>query len=281
MDVAINSNGLLKSINTKANSQIPAILLEMTEIGKSVVKLGTQVDKSTYFELDVDPDELKDVDNETRNQIIDLFALENTIKELKLRIDKETVASEKERLVKDLENTNKSKQRIEAKIGEPSLKLIKKYEAIYGINAIFIQWKGAKIAPQTDHEEFSGIYYRPIMPCQIYIKTKDYVVDTIVYLPNKSPLMKFEVTRPAFVEKVSNMTFDNGVLTGIHINKPSELLAGLKIPSDILKSIAGMPLELLQFRVNYAEAYNNLLRAQIQEIQNKQNLLQLQQQRSE
>jgi hypothetical protein len=68
------------------------------------------------------------------------------------------------------------------------------------------------------------------------------------------------------------LTFDNGVLTGIHINKPSERLAGLKLPSDILKSIAGLPLDLLKVKVESAEQYNRYLEAQIQEIMKKQTL---------
>ena len=123
-----------------------------------------------------------------------------------------------------------------------------------------------------------SVYYRPLLPCILKVRFFDTLYEKIIYLPNKSPIIAFDITRPAFTKKVTKLTFANGVLTEVYLNKPSELLAGLKIPTEIIKAVAGMPLELLQFRVNYAEEYNKLLQAQINEINNRQQLMQLQQQ---
>jgi hypothetical protein len=270
VDIQIDNLGLLKSINTKTKSQIPSILLEVTEIAKSALKLTTKLAGSKNYELTIDPAELALFDTKTKNKYLELPELTSRIKDLdsKYRGGDKSVKAELDKL--------KLRQlKINSEIPPELLNKVNKYEK-YNISEIFLVCD-AQFKPQTDHDEFPGFYYRPMLPYELFIKTtEEEIIDTIIYLPNFSPLMKFAITRPAFVEKITNLTFDKGVLTGIHINKPSELLAGLKIPSDILKSVAGLPLELLQFRVNYDQEYNNLLKAQIQEIQNKQQLMQLQ-----
>jgi hypothetical protein len=99
-----------------------------------------------------------------------------------------------------------------------------------------------------------------------------YVFSRTVLLPNEAPLMTLDITRPAFIRKVINLTFTNGILTEVHINKPSEILAGLKIPLDIVKAIAAIPKELLTFKVEYSQEYNKYLQEQINEIKKKQEI---------
>jgi hypothetical protein len=81
------------------------------------------------------------------------------------------------------------------------------------------------------------------------------------------------ITRAAFVRKVTNLTFDSGVLTEIHIEKPSEALAFMEIPLTIAKAILSVPAELIQLKINYSSRDKELHDARKAELEAKQALL--------
>jgi len=80
------------------------------------------------------------------------------------------------------------------------------------------------------------------------------------------PLKTFVVdnSRTAFVSKTVKMTVSDGVLTGIDVDKPSELLAAITIPVEVLKVIASIPGELLTIKVNQISNEKNLSSAQVE-----------------
>ena len=121
-----------------------------------------------------------------------------------------------------------------------------------------------------------GVKYRPLLPYRLEIQFPDNFFVQNIYLPNEAPIISMELTRPAFADRVTSLTFENGVLTQADLTRPSEALAFMKLPVDLVKAIAGLPLELLQFRVQNIQQYNALLQAQIDEIKNKQMLMELQ-----
>ena len=92
-------------------------------------------------------------------------------------------------------------------------------------------------------------------------------------LPDRTRIGNIAVTRAAFVNKVTKLTFDNGVLTKFDINKPSESIAAIQIPIDIAKSIISIPGEILKLRLDYSTASKQVLDAQKNELQAKQDLI--------
>lgn len=58
---------------------------------------------------------------------------------------------------------------------------------------------------------------------------------------NTRQVSSFDVRRAACVKKVTDLTFENGVLTKADITKPSEILGCISIPASILKAIVGFP----------------------------------------
>src|SRR5262249_17499160 len=86
-------------------------------------------------------------------------------------------------------------------------------------------------------------------------------------------------SRGVFVTKRVDFAVVDGVLTGIEVDKPSEVLAVLQLPVDILKAIASIPGEILSVKVKQLSdekgltaAQSELLKAQIELIKQRQAL---------
>lgn len=74
-------------------------------------------------------------------------------------------------------------------------------------------------------------------------------------------------SRTAFVAKKVNLTVADGVLLGIDVDKPSELLAAISLPVDVLKVIASIPGEILSVKVKQLSDQNNLSAAQVKMLE--------------
>jgi len=134
--------------------------------------------------------------------------------------------------------------------------------------AINLKLERLAFAPgETQDTGNHGVHYRAAFPYRLTISvggkagvTK--VVERIVLLPNESPAYLFDLRRTALVKKTYDVKFENGFLTSAKINKPSELLAGVSLPVDIIKSVASIPAEIIQLKVNYNSQQQAVLDAQ-------------------
>eukprot|EP01156_Anaeramoeba_ignava_P011256 Anaeramoba_ignava/a482504_22.p1 GENE.a482504_22~~a482504_22.p1 ORF type:complete len:320 (+),score=60.61 a482504_22:1682-2641(+) len=117
-----------------------------------------------------------------------------------------------------------------------------------------------------------GIFYRALLPYELEIKTKNSTVKKIIYLPNNSPLMIMEINREVFVKKITNLEFENGVLTKVEIKKPSSLVEIVSLPVNILKAIVGIPAELIQLKINTSSKEKELSEKLKEEIEAKKQL---------
>ena len=138
-----------------------------------------------------------------------------------------------------------------------------------------IKYKGT---PECD----KGIYFRPVLPYEITLSnSKRKLTSTVnVMLPNDAPIFELPVTRGAFVKKVTELDFENGVLTQVKIDKPSELLGALDIPLAAARAILSIPAELVQFKIDTAKDQSELIKAQKDLIEANKALLDLQKQLS-
>ncbi|WP_139311603.1 hypothetical protein [Desulfovibrio sp. DV] len=112
-----------------------------------------------------------------------------------------------------------------------------------------------------------GVRYRAAFPYRVLVTATAGIavarrIERIVLLPNESPAYLFDLRRTAFVKKTYAVQFENGFLTSAKINKPSELLAGVSLPVDIIKSIASIPAEIIQLKINYNSQQQALLEAE-------------------
>ena len=91
------------------------------------------------------------------------------------------------------------------------------------------------------------------------------LVDSGVFMA-AHPTQTFVVdtSRGALVTKRVDLAVTDGVLTGIEVDKPSEVLAAVSLPVNILKAIASIPAELLTFKVTNVNAEKSLTAAEVE-----------------
>lgn len=87
-------------------------------------------------------------------------------------------------------------------------------------------------------------------------------VDQTFLMPNEAICKYVPVTRASFVTKKTYLEFDHGMLTRATTNKPSELLAFVKIPVDVATTILGIPSELLKIRIEQNNKQSELIKSQ-------------------
>jgi hypothetical protein len=125
-----------------------------------------------------------------------------------------------------------------------------------------------------DHRSSPGVCFRPQIPYHLTFREGRAVIEErILLLPDHSPKICMPIERAAFVKKVTNLTFDRGILTEVHIGKPSEALGFMDIPVSIAKAIASVPAELIQLKINYSNKEKDLVDARKAELEAKQALL--------
>ena len=127
-----------------------------------------------------------------------------------------------------------------------------------------------------------GICFRPVLPYEITLSNSkgNLTSRVIAMLPNDAPIFELPVTRGAFVKKVTELDFENGVLTQVKIDKPSELLGALDIPLAAARAILSIPAELIQLKIDTTKSQSELVKAQKDLIEANEALLELQKQLS-
>jgi hypothetical protein len=145
----------------------------------------------------------------------------------------------------------------------------------YGIQVELQRTFPGGASPKQGPVDQRGIYYRPLLPYELSFSFKDFDLykNETVSLPNEAPIMAIDITRAPFIKKAMVLNFSNGILTQIKVDKPSEVLAALDIPLDILKAVVSVPTEIIKFKIDYSSQNKNLYEAQKQEIEAKDALI--------
>jgi hypothetical protein len=130
------------------------------------------------------------------------------------------------------------------------------------------------VSSLTTYCEGDGVCFRPLRPYIVTITLGGVPFRSeTVLMPNGAPILSLPVHRAAFVKNITNATFDQGILTEVHIEKPSELLGFVEIPLAIAKAISEIPGELLQFKIDYSTKEKQLADAQKAQLDAVQTLL--------
>lgn len=150
-------------------------------------------------------------------------------------------------------------------------KFFKPYNIVVNLKRTFPEGSYPKQGPVDQ----KGIYYRPLLPYEFSFTLKEFALykNETISLPNEAPILAVNLTRGPFIAKKMSLTFKNGILTEMKVTKPSEVLAGLEIPLDIVKAIVAVPTELIQFKVSYSSENKKLYDALLQEIKAKDALI--------
>jgi hypothetical protein len=136
-------------------------------------------------------------------------------------------------------------------------------------------------SPNKDPETRDGVFIRPALPYRFIIQRRDGenitpVTETVVSLPNEAPILSLDLHRAAFVKLTQTLDFDNGILKGVSINKPSEAVGFVSIPVDVVKTIVSIPGELFKFKADIATQQKGDLEAQKAVLDAQKQLLQSQ-----
>ena len=117
-----------------------------------------------------------------------------------------------------------------------------------------------------------GLLYRRLLPYVISVSMENSgeyipIQSSLVMLPNKGPVSLLPYSAGPFVRTVYDVKFNDGILTQWDQNKPSEILAAVRIPIELLKAIISGPAEIIKLRFDLSNENKKLLDAQKAEIE--------------
>ncbi len=117
----------------------------------------------------------------------------------------------------------------------------------------------------------TGILYRPNITHKLVVRRKSdptgrepwsLYITKHMEMPNVSPIFAIGVHRAIFTNRETSLTFANGVLTNVRIDKGSELEAFSRIPLEIAQVIVKLPTEIIQLRIDDTRGQAELASAQ-------------------
>lgn len=124
--------------------------------------------------------------------------------------------------------------------------------------------------PLDPYAPSSNILYRANQSFRVVIMRREdpgagrwalYVAKNLE-MPNLSPIFGVGVERALFAQRATTLTFESGVLTGVSIDKKSELLGFVSIPLVLAQAIVDVPTRIIQLRISDANKRADLIDAQ-------------------
>lgn len=134
-------------------------------------------------------------------------------------------------------------------------------------------FKGSSSESTRVSHRFSGVAFRPRLAYDLVLKRQNKTerIETVL-LPNEAAILTFPITRSAFVKKVTDLTFKDGILTEVKINKPSEVLAVADIPLEISKALVSLPGEIVQLKIDTTKSKGALADQQLSALNSEEAL---------
>lgn len=128
---------------------------------------------------------------------------------------------------------------------------------------------------------YPGIYYRRLKPLPLSVYKIDgegmdllWTGQVLVFM--KDDLYNVTIDRAAFVRQETLITFTDGSLTSIKLDKPSQVLAAVGIPVKIARIAFAIPLAGLQQNTAVVKAQTDLLNQQTALIDAQMKLVEIQ-----
>lgn len=108
-----------------------------------------------------------------------------------------------------------------------------------------------------------GVCYRAAIPYRIeFTLNKTNYYSTVVSLPNETPTMLWSFNRTAFVKRINNAEFQNGMLKKVHLEKPSEAVEVAMLPVNVVKAVFESITGVFKFRVDLTNGEKSFVDAQ-------------------
>ena len=118
--------------------------------------------------------------------------------------------------------------------------------------------RGLEEAPPR-HAPKWGVLYKPNLAHRLLILYRDdhqptasWLLDQahVLELPNAAPVFAVDVRRAFLADRQTTLTFDQGVLEDVTIEKDSELNALADIPLRVAQFVVSIPAQIVQLRIN-------------------------------
>jgi hypothetical protein len=299
----VGSNGLLSNVKSTSTDQSGAVILKLVELAKEVIKLAPALTMMTSK---------GQTDDATRTECYNALQKMSVADELNLSdvlrfeaassssgtYQNPTVAPD-EVLSKQVASLNSrallamQKRSVHA---EPAGSLVSSIR-LDGKPLSPVPGSVAATPPAVTAERkaYSGVVFRTMAPRRLSIAVdaeglsfRHCIIRNIAAYQNSATVMiadpahtfVADTSRAILVSKKVDLIVSDGVLTGIEVDKKSELLQIVSLPVEILKAIASIPGEVLSVKVKQLTDENklttaqaDLLKAQIELIKQKQALL--------
>lgn len=140
------------------------------------------------------------------------------------------------------------------------------------LNVTGFETIGTSDVPAT--ECTNEICYPMLVPRKLSLSAgKSLIEERVVIVPDPRRLVKIDLKRASFVQKTLTATFENGLLTKLDLDKPSEALSFIQVPIDVLKAIASIPAELIQLKIDTSKNNAALADQRVKELEAQQKLL--------
>jgi hypothetical protein len=283
--LAVGTNGLLSTVNSTSEDQSAAIILKLAELVKEVAKAVP-----AFQTLDANkpkPPELSE-DDQRREACARALQKMSVITDVNLSdvLLDESKQKGQTSVLLDTEKANLNARILEAMQKPSTLRKDPGEGPIMKIrlppkpgNPLADTTIKAEYQDKPNADAYSGIVFRMMTPRSVGVdaspsglaffggcklrSVSSYLGATTVMVADPGRTFVVDNSRAPFVKKTVNLTVTDGVLTGIDVDKPSELLAGISIPVDVLKVIASIPGEILSVKVKQLQDQNSLSDAQV------------------
>lgn len=110
-----------------------------------------------------------------------------------------------------------------------------------------------------------GVLFRPAVPVVLEFALAndgDTQKQRLTFLlPDPAALIAFDLSRSAFIKKVTHLVFVDGMLQEMSVTKPSQAQAVIGIPKTLVKTLVPLPLELKQIQINTVAKERELIDA--------------------
>lgn len=86
--------------------------------------------------------------------------------------------------------------------------------------------------------------------------------EAVVLVPDPVAVISHDIRRSACVSRVSELKFEDGILTKFDLNKPSEIEGCLKVPLEVVKEVAALPLAVLTYQSDLLQKEKSVIDAE-------------------
>ncbi len=127
--------------------------------------------------------------------------------------------------------------------------------------------QSATSIPESSTFSCGGLFYRRNLPYLLYARSNAKPAAILLFeMPNASSTEFVGYPTGALTDSKYTIDFDHGMLTSYKAERPSELLAGMTLPLNVVKAILSVPKDLLTLRYDNLDKQSDLSAAEVEAL---------------